>query len=124
MKEIKCVRAIENVELLVKGRDLLNKNENKLSSAVKVFNLAGAEIRLKILYLLSELDALCVCDLSDILEMKISGISQHLKKMKDGNLVTTKRDGQTIFYMLQPTMASTVNGLLSNTVNKVVQYEK
>ena len=57
-------------------------------------------MRLKILYLLFEEKRLCVCDLSDILGMNISAISQHLRKMKDRNLLETERDAQTIFYSL------------------------
>ena len=43
----------------------------------------GNSVRLKILYLLFEEKRLCVCDLSDILGMNISAISQHLRKIKE-----------------------------------------
>ena len=55
-----------------------------------------------ILYLLFKEGELCVCDLSDILEMKISAISQHLRKLKDRNIIQPKRNAQTIFYSLTP----------------------
>jgi DNA-binding transcriptional ArsR family regulator len=32
--------------------------------------------------------------------MNISAISQHLRKMKDRNLIVTDREAQTIFYSL------------------------
>jgi transcriptional regulator, ArsR family len=63
-------------------------------------SLVGNTVRLKILYLLFQEKRLCVCDLSDILEMNISAISQHLRKMKDRNLIETEREAQTIFYSL------------------------
>jgi DNA-binding transcriptional ArsR family regulator len=61
-------------------------------------SLAGNEVRLKILFLLLEEGQLCPCDLSDILGMNISAISQHLRKLKDGGLIEFKKTGQTIFY--------------------------
>ena len=38
--------------------------------------------------------------MSDILGMNISAISQHLRKMKDRNIIETEREAQTIFYSL------------------------
>jgi DNA-binding transcriptional ArsR family regulator len=43
---------------------------------------------------------LCPCDLSDILGMSIPAVSQHLRKLKDGNIVETRKEGQTIYYFL------------------------
>ena len=44
---------------------------------------------------------LCVCDLADILQITIPAISQHMRKLKDGNALQTRRSGQTIFYSLK-----------------------
>lgn len=65
--------------------------------------LAGNPVRLKILYLLFEEERLCVCDLSDILLMKVSAVSQHLRKLKDRNLIQSEREAQTIYYSLSTT---------------------
>ena len=65
-----------------------------------ILNLAGNEVRLKILYLINKEEQLCVCDLSDILSMKVSAISQHLRKLKDRNIIRPEREAQTIFYSL------------------------
>jgi DNA-binding transcriptional ArsR family regulator len=65
--------------------------------------LATNHVRLKILFLLFEEKRLCVCDLSDILGMTIPAVSQHLRKLKDRELVEARREGQTIFYSLTKT---------------------
>jgi DNA-binding transcriptional ArsR family regulator len=62
--------------------------------------LVGNSVRLKILYLLFSEKRLCVCDLSDILDMNVSAISQHLRKMKDRNLIVMEREAQTKYYSL------------------------
>ena len=66
-----------------------------------MLSLAGNDVRMKMLYLLEEENELCVCDLADILEMTIPAVSQHLRKLKDGNILQTRRSGQTIFYSLK-----------------------
>ena len=37
-------------------------------------------------------------DLVDILGMTIPAVSHHLRKLKDGNIVETRKEGQTIYY--------------------------
>ncbi|WP_369796927.1 ArsR/SmtB family transcription factor [Rufibacter sp. DG15C] len=64
--------------------------------------MAGNAVRLKILFLLSEEQGLCVCDLSDILGVSVSAVSQHLRKMKDRSLIQSMKEGQTIYYSLSP----------------------
>ncbi len=81
--------------------------QSKLKVAGKSFNqlsnilaLAGNEVRLKIIYLLDEEKELCPCDLSDILGMTNPAVSQHLKKLKEGNIIEARKEGQTIYYSL------------------------
>ncbi len=68
---------------------------------------AGNDQRLKILYLLHAHNEMCVCDLAEILELTTSAVSQHLRKLKDRNLVKSRRKGQTIFYSLVPNVFTT-----------------
>ena len=67
----------------------------------QIFALAGNEVRLKMMFLLEEENELCPCDLSDILRMSIPAISQHLRKLKDGNIIEARKVGQSIFYTLR-----------------------
>jgi len=64
--------------------------------------LAGSDVRLSILFLLYQEENLCVCDLSDILNMQIPAIAQHLRKMKDGRIIEKKRVGAIVYYSLLP----------------------
>ena len=65
-----------------------------------LLNVAGNLQRLRILYLLHAHKEMCVCDLAEVLELTDSAVSQHLRKLKDKNVVKTRRKGQTIRYSL------------------------
>ena len=62
------------------------------------YSLLASETRLKILALLECAGELCVCDLATVLEMTPAAVSQHLSRLRSGSLVTSRRDGMTIFY--------------------------
>ena len=96
----KCIRLFADKAQLTECQKKLKKNAASLTQLSKVLELAGNEVRLKILYLLEEEDQLCPCDLSDILGMSIPAVSQHLRKLKDGNIIEARRNGQTIYYSL------------------------
>ena len=57
--------------------------------------------RFKLVYLLYQHDHLCVCDLANILGVTSSAVSQHLRKLKDMDLVIAFRQKQTVFYALR-----------------------
>lgn len=97
----KCIRLYADKAQLNECQKKLKKNVESLAQLSKVLELAGNEVRLKILYLLEEEDQLCPCDLSDVLGMSIPAVSQHLRKLKDGNIIEARRDGQTIYYSLK-----------------------
>jgi|GEM_PF-2062777 len=56
--------------------------------------------RLKIVYLLHQQEQLCGCDLANLLDVSHSAISQHLRKLKDMQLLSQQRQKQTLFYSI------------------------
>lgn len=102
MSKQECIREVADLVQINRCIDSLNEVEGSIDRLVNILKLAANDVRLKILYLLSQEHKLCPCDLSDILDMSVPAVSQHLRKLKDGGLVRTKRDGQTIFYSLNP----------------------
>lgn len=70
-----------------------------LTALSDLFKLFGDTTRIKILYSLFESE-LCVCAISELLQMSQSAISHQLKILRDGNLVATRREGKTIYYHL------------------------
>jgi DNA-binding transcriptional ArsR family regulator len=96
--EENCIRGCANVNLINRGIDKLEEISDDMSRIAKILNLTGNETRLKILYIVKAETRVCVCDLSDILGISISAISQQLRKLKDSNLLRSEKIGQTIYY--------------------------
>ncbi len=105
-----CIRALADINQIQRCRKELLTREECLALTSQILGLAGNETRFKILYLLNLEKELCVCDLSDILQMNISAVSQHLRKLKDGKLVDIRKEGQTYFYFLKEQKAVALRG--------------
>jgi DNA-binding transcriptional ArsR family regulator len=95
-----CIRLFADQEQIKNCKDKLKTAQKSFGSLSNILALAGNEVRLKIIYLLEEEKELCPCDLADILGMTIPAVSQHLRKLKDGNIVEARKQGQTIYYSL------------------------
>ncbi len=97
-----CIRILADKEQIKSCCEKLKENSKSFVQLSLILSLAGNEVRLKILFLLEEEKELCPCDLSDILGMSVPAVSQHLRKLKDGNIIKNRKEGQTIFYSLRP----------------------
>src|SRR5947209_16766927 len=64
-----------------------------------IFKALADPSRLRILYDLAEDDA-CVHELCETLQMSQPAVSHHLRQLRAQRLVTTRRTGREIFYML------------------------
>ena len=100
MNDHPCIRLFADHEQIKNCKNKLKTAQKSFASLSNILALAGNEVRLKILYLLEDENELCPCDLSDILGMSNPAVSQHLRKLKDGNIVETRKEGQTIYYSL------------------------
>ncbi len=72
----------------------------KIEQYVKIFKALSHITRLKIVLLLSEKN-LCVCEITEILETSQPRISQHLKVLKDTQLVKEEVSGPLRIYQLK-----------------------
>nr|WP_277998739.1 metalloregulator ArsR/SmtB family transcription factor [Moorella sulfitireducens] len=65
----------------------------------KAFKALGQHLRLRIIALLAE-EELCVCELEEILGITQPAISQHLRVLKEADLVWEEKVSQWVFYHL------------------------
>ncbi len=92
MRTNTCIRLFADQEQIRNCKAILRNSRKPFSRLSVILALAGNEVRLKILYLLEEENELCPCDLADILDMSVPAVSQHLRKLKDGNIVETRKE--------------------------------
>lgn len=109
-----CFRVFADAAHIEHSKQRLAAAAPGLESLAAVLALAGNDVRLKMLFLLRGEQQLCVCDLADVLQMNVSAISQHLRKLKDGGLVQARKVGQTVFYTLTPALRPVVEPLLTS----------
>ncbi len=62
--------------------------------------------RLRILALLSDDKELCVCELTEALEMVQPKVSRHLGVLREAAVLLDRRDGLWIYYRLHPDLPS------------------
>jgi ArsR family transcriptional regulator, lead/cadmium/zinc/bismuth-responsive transcriptional repressor len=117
-EENACIRVFADKEHLNQCAKSLESVEESIQRLNQVLSLAGSETRLKLLYLLEQKGELCVCDLSDVLGMTMPAVSQQLRKLKDGNIIQSKKVGQTIFYSLKQQHLEIIRPLFQYINNK------
>ena len=71
----------------------------KIDELAELFKTFGDATRIRILFALYEHE-MCVCDLTESLQMTQSAISHQLKILKQNKLVKNRREGKMIFYSL------------------------
>ena len=73
----------------------------KLEKLAKVFKTISNPKRLMILALLSKVARdVCVCELVDAMELPQYQVSQHLRELRNENIVRGKRVGTWVYYSL------------------------
>ena len=108
MENNSCIRQRADIEQINRCKDTVSELNESFDYLANGLSLVGNSVRLKILYLLFEEKRLCVCDLSDILGISISAISQQLRKLKESNLLRSEKIGQTIYYHINTEAADII----------------
>lgn len=78
-------------------QDMLPGEE--LTGISGIFKVMGDRSRAAILFALSK-EELCVCDLSVVLNMSVSSVSHHLRKLRDARLVKYRKEGKNVYYSM------------------------
>lgn len=76
------------------------RNKQKLLDCAKQLGVVGDATRLKICYLLCRYPELNVGEMADILDTSISVVSHSVKKLLELELVTRRKEAQTVYYSL------------------------
>ncbi|MDY6919532.1 MAG: metalloregulator ArsR/SmtB family transcription factor [Pseudomonadota bacterium] len=82
---------------------------------VQFYKCLADDTRLRCLLLIALEGELCVCELMAALEQSQPKISRHLAQLRRCALVQDRRQGQWVFYSLEPRLAPWCNEVLQQT---------
>lgn len=94
LNKINCI----NPEAIEYAKSLM-PDECVLYDLAEFFKVFGDTTRVKILCALFETE-MCVCDLSNLLNISQSAISHQLRILKGAKLVRNKKEGKIVYYSL------------------------
>ena len=104
---------VECCELMCAHEEIVEKvqkempDEDTLYDLTELFRIFGDSTRIRILYVLFEAE-MCVCDIAALLGMTQSAISHQLRALKNARLVSSRREGKTVFYALADDHVKTI----------------
>jgi ArsR family transcriptional regulator len=78
--------------------------EDKLKKITKILKALSDESRIRIVNLLKAKKGICVCEITDIINLSQPTISSHLKKLEEAEIITFKKDGLWVNYYLNDEM--------------------
>ncbi|MCF6250151.1 MAG: metalloregulator ArsR/SmtB family transcription factor [Methylococcaceae bacterium] len=88
-------------------------------SPVQFFKCLSDDTRLRCIALLQKEGKLCVCELTTALELSQPKISRHLASLRQCGLLQASREGQWVFYQINPKLPDWASPLLSNALLSV-----
>ena len=98
------------------GKQTVPSVEN-FQTVADIFKQLGDGSRIRIFWLLCHREA-CVTDLSALVAMSSPAVSHHLRQLKAGGLIVSRRQGKEVFY----TAASTERArLLHHMIERLVE---
>ena len=83
------------------------------------FHLLSDETRLRVLMLLQGEGELCVCELMHALDIIQPKVSCHLALLRDAGVVSDRRQGQWIYYQLNPDLPSWARAVITQTAQAI-----
>jgi len=79
------------------------ENEKVVLRCAEQFGLVGDPTRMKICWLLCKHPELSVGEIADTLKVSISVVSHSLKKLRENDLVNSRREHKMVYYHLKET---------------------
>lgn len=98
-------KSVEKCEYMCIHEDNIKKvkdtipHDELLYDLAELFKVFGDSTRIKILYALFESE-LCVCDISQLLNVSQTAVSHQLRVLKTNKLVKSRKEGKNVFYSL------------------------
>lgn len=93
-------------------------------SPAQFFKCLSDETRLRCVTILQKEGKLCVCELTAALALSQPKISRHLAQLRQCGLLLDSREGQWVYYRINPKLPEWALPLLKNALAAVEQGEQ
>lgn len=84
---------------------------------IQFFKCLADETRLKSLLLIQQEGELCVCELTTALQESQPKVSRHLALLRECEVLSDRRQGQWVFYRINPALPAWAGKVLAETVS-------
>ena len=91
---------------------------------IQFFKCLAEETRLKCVMLIQQEGELCVCELTAALQESQPKVSRHLAQLRECDLLLDRRQGQWIFYRINPKLPGWATQVITETVTGNAQFLK
>ncbi|MDG4868251.1 metalloregulator ArsR/SmtB family transcription factor [Guyparkeria sp. 1SP6A2] len=88
------------------------------------FRALGDPTRLRCLLLLQQEGELCVCELTEALDLSQPKISRHLAHLRDAGIVQVRREGTWVFYRASSELSPWARDVLQQTYTGTQDSER
>ncbi len=88
----------------------------RLMDPVQFYKCLSDETRLRCLMLIQREKELCVCELTEALNEIQPKVSRHLAQLRQRELLLDRKQGQWVFYRINPVLPAWVKSVIEQTV--------
>lgn len=82
---------------------------------LSLFKCLADETRLKTVLLIHAQEELCVCELTVALDVSQPKVSRHLAQLRDCGVLTTRREGQWVYYAVNQALPGWARAVIATT---------
>ena len=87
-----------------------------MKNPVQFYKCLADETRLRCLLLIAQEEELCVCELTQAIDEIQPKVSRHLAQLRKCELLLDRRQGQWVFYRINPTLPDWAKTVLAVTL--------
>lgn len=116
-KDIDICEVTETHNEIIEKANVIKSKSNELIKIADFFKIIGDRTRIKLLYSLFEVNEMCVCDISSVLNKSGSAVSHQLRVLRQADLVKYRKEGKVVYYSLNEKYIKNILEILYEKVN-------
>lgn len=89
---------------------------------VQFYKCLADDTRLRCLMLIAHEGELCVCELTEALELSQPKVSRHLAQLRECELLVDRRQGKWVYYSLNPALPAWATSVLQESTDANQQF--